>query len=253
MGLIMVTLNSTNTFLLKQSLNRIPHLNLTAYLNPPVNTIISEIDTHNVSFRPLDPYGMTDTRLSSYLESTFKVSHLILPPEKGIFELPDSKIISRPSDASHTQNSTIVQNARKAMPKTLKWISEFCCDPHEVLLSSLGEDGDLFWHSHDHINEITGYSQSQHQFAFIHIPLITSLEVKFGVRQLRGREPGTYWKHYANGEAWVFNSHFFHNAFNESKRIRLHLIVVAPVEDIQLNPILCRALREYDGPLMALE
>jgi hypothetical protein len=59
-----------------------------------------------------------------------------------------------------------------------------------------------------------------------------------------------YKQHYALGEVWILNGHYYHNVFNGGNTDRDHIYLHASMYDEKLKPIIEKALNNYSDVLI---
>jgi hypothetical protein len=206
-------------------LDRIPHLNLTDRLRPPMAQLSADFDAVRSKFRP---YSFDETVIleseanaPSTLSSTYQVIDVLGWSEQSI------ELESR-------------------LSATTSWIKSFTEGPVKARITREEAGSGGAWHKH--YSEEPGAASSRN--VFLHVPLMTDENVIFGIRNQPGLTPDTFWQHYAAGEAWIFNSGGFHTVQNKGKVDRCHLYIVISADDPVFKDVLADAQRSYYGPVI---
>lgn len=255
---------------LSDRLNRIPHLNLTKYLEEvPLESMLKEL----FQFKKEDYYpyitGNKDPNIAKHMAENWHAFLLIDTCKSGRHNVDYITTTNNFDKLEYHQdeNGNYVYKPTDVgvlLPDTIKYLYDITSTPEKTRMSMIMPNGgNATWHSHKLLAE-----KGDERFAIsdreklskgiitpvIHIPLITNKDVWMGISENNPRvypETEKVWQHYHPGEVWLFNSYYFHNAVNNGKNPRIHIMMYVPIDDEKLFPILEKAAWEYKGKLLS--
>ena len=255
---------------LSQKINRIPHLNLTKYLpEVPLESMMREL----FQFRDTDfyPYisGNTDPKIVEHMAKNWHAFLLIDTCKSGRHNIDyitttnnyDRLEYHTDSNGDYIYKPTDVG---QMLPDTLSYLYNIAESPEKTRMSKImPEGGNATWHSHKLLADSGDkrFSISDRDnlangiiTPVIQIPLITNKDVWMGVCEkypYKEADVKKYWQHYYPGEVWLFNSYYFHNAVNNGKNPRIHIMMYVPLTDSKMFNAIKQAADEYTGPLLS--
>jgi hypothetical protein len=255
---------------LSNKLNRIPHLNLTKYLNEvPIEAMLREL----FQFQESDfyPYitGNTNPDIAKHMAENWHAFCMIDTCKSGRHNIDYITTTNNFDKLEYHQDESGKYVYRPTdigleLPSTLEYLYSIAGSPEKTRMSKIMPNGgNATWHSHKLLAEkgddrfdIGNREMLAHGIItpVIHIPLITNKDVWMGISERHPKaDPNInkFWKHYNPGEVWLFNSYYFHNAVNNGKNSRVHIMMYVPINDPLLMPILEKAVAEYQGPLLS--
>ena len=197
-------------------LSRIPHLEVTTFIRPPIEELLSE-------------FAAVDDMFERYVFDDEEVS----TPAGAI----EPSITYQVIDVVGWPRSNRV---RSLVPKTIAWIESICETSPKARFTSVAPGSDTSWHRH---------AQGSEPVFFLHVPLRTNAGVRFGVRNTLS-DQNVFWQHYDVGEAWLFNSTHLHLVENRGVTNRYHLYAAIPVNDARFRALVQGAIVNYSGPLL---
>jgi len=243
-----------------EALNQIPHLNLTPYLpEVPLRSMLKDLFQFDDS--EFFPYitGNTNPELQKTMANNWKAMCIIDTCTSGRHNI----------DYMTTQNNYDKLEFRfdgegnpvyaptdvgDLVPAMIDYIYSISTKPGKTRISRImPHGGNATWHSHrlladDGDKRFT--SKDLYITPVVHIPLITNKNVWMGVSETsppRDKDAVKHWKHYHPGEVWLFNSYYFHNAFNGGTTYRDHIMMYMPLDDEKMFPIFKQAINDYKG------
>ena len=247
---------------------QIPHLNLTPYLpKVPLKDMLKDLN----QFNDTDYFSYkTATKNKQFLEflgKNWKGMCLIDSTEDGRQhnDYYTSKVNADILKHNFKDDKVIFQptNVGKLCPHMTKYCYDVAKRPQRTRLSRLVVNGNFHWHSHKVLAEaatadkrFTNKTGKYEKTLIIHIVLKTNDKCWMGVSNqhpMGGHPFEIYKQHYGLGEVWILNGHYYHNVFNSGTTTREHIMLYANIDDEKLNPILEKAIDEYDGPIIADE
>lgn len=254
---------------LSNKLNLIPHLNLTKYLDEvPLELLLRDL------FRFTDsdffPYitGNPNPKLAEHMANNWHAFCIIDTCKSGRHNIDYITTTNNFEKLEYHQddNGNYIYKPTDVgleIPSTTNYLYTIAESPEKTRMSKIMPNGgNATWHSHKLLAE---KGDSRFNIAdrerlvaniitpVIHIPLITNKDVWMGVcEEHPAIHPSTkkIWRHYNPGEVWLFNSYYFHNAVNNGKHPRIHIMMYVPIDDPKLMPVLEKAVEEYTGPFM---
>jgi hypothetical protein len=259
-----------NLIALSNKLNLIPHLNLTKYLDEvPLELLLKDLFTFKTE--EFYPYitGNSNAKIADHMADNWHAFCIIDTCKSGKHNIDyitttnnfdklefhqdeSGHFIYRPTDVG------------ESIPNTIRYLYSIAESPEKTRMSKIMPNGgNATWHSHklladkgdDRFNIGNKERLASNIITpVIHIPLITNKDVWMGISEEHpGINPNTnkIWRHYNPGEVWLFNSYYFHNAVNNGKNPRFHIMMYVPIDDPMLMPILEQAVEEYTGPLLS--
>jgi hypothetical protein len=255
---------------LSNKLNLIPHLNLTKYLDEvPLELLLK--DLFKFETNDFYPYitGNSDPRIAKHMANNWHAFCMIDTCKSGKHNIDYITTTNNFNKLEFHQDEVgnfiyKPTDIGELVPNTIDYLYSFIESPEKTRMSKIMPNGgNATWHSHKLLAE-KGDSrfnigdrerlEANIITPVIHIPLITNKDSWMGVCEDHpGVNPNTnkIWKHYNPGEVWLFNSYYFHNAVNNGKNSRTHIMMYAPIDDLKLMPILEKAVAEYSGPLLS--
>lgn len=254
----------------ENSLNKIPHLNLTAFLPTlPLREIQQEVSSNIEKLCEFDyatPYEQTRKNLAatwhgfSLIDITEDGQHMIDYYSTG---LNNPKVKAKGIEIDESGYAkTRVTNIGQLMPITVGYIQSFLKEPGRCRISRLKSGKIIHYHSHyvKATENKTKIAKSNLNRATIHIPLTTNDNCNFLVTKMpQDNKSAADWfkakekefkQHYAPGEIWMFNSYHYHRAENFGAEDRDHVLIYFDYMDEKIRPFLEAGINSYNGPLI---
>lgn len=247
---------------LNKKLNYIPHLNITKYLpTVPIKLMLKNL--FQFDDEDFYPYitSLKDEKIAEHMANNWKGMCIIDSCKSG-----KHNIDYLCGDTNYEKLEFVFDDAGNPVyaptdvgnivPDIIKYLYTISEKPGKTRISRMvANGGHPTWHSHRLLAN-TGDEKfvSKELLKYVlHIPLITNYKAIMGVATESpafNPEIKRYWQKYQPGEVWIFNSYWYHNAFNMGEQDRDHIMMYVNVDDLKLMPILEKAVSEYVGPII---
>jgi len=247
---------------LNDQLNYIPHLNITKFLpTVPIRDFLK--DLLQFSDNDFYPYitSLENEEIAKYMADNWKGMCIIDSCTTGTHNIDYlcgdknfEKLEFRFDENGNPKYAPT--DVGEKVPNITKYLYEISENPGKTRISRMvANGGNPTWHSHRLLaNDGDDKFTSKELLKYVlHIPMITNYKTVFGVATKSPAEyPDIkrYWQRYQTGEVWIFNSYWYHSAFNMGEYHRDHVMMYINVDDAKLMPILEQAVKEYRGPFI---
>lgn len=248
------------------ALNQIPHLNLTPYLpEVPLRDLLKDLfQFDDTEFMPYIT-GNKNKDLQKHMASNWQalcINDTCTTGRHNIDYMTTGNNYEKLEFRFDGEGKPVYAptDVGELVPSMIDYIYTISSKPGKTRISRIMPNGgNATWHSHrllanDGDKRFT--STEQYITPVVHIPLITNKDCWMGVSETSPpRDPKAvkHWRHYHPGEVWVFNSYYFHNAFNNGKTYRDHIMMYMPLDDEKMFPIFKKAVQEYKGVKLTAE
>lgn len=246
-----------------RTLEKIPHLNLTNFVDPvPINKLLNELDQFNSN--DFYPYltGNSNKELADYMAKNWHGFCIIDACQEGRHNIDYmttennfDKLTFRFDDLGNKIYAAT--DVGQLMPETVKYLYTITPDPGKTRLSRIkANGGNATWHSHRLLadgGDRRFTSGQDYITPVLHIPLRTNERVHFGVSEknpAKTKDYEIYWQQYKLGEVWLFNSYYYHNVYNMGEFDRDHIMMYTPLNNKHYLSIIENALKDYSGPVI---
>lgn len=245
---------------LNQKMNYIPHLNLTKYL-PTVPLKKMLIDLFQFSDTDFYPYitGFESEQAREHMANNWKGMCIIDASVSGRHNIDYLCTENNFNDLEFRfdrQGNPIYAptDVGELVPSITNFLYQIAAAPGKTRISRMvSNGGNPSWHSHRLLaNRGDEKFVSKDLLKYVlHIPLITNHKTAFGIatkNPMTNPDIKRYWQKYQAGEVWIFNSYWYHNAFNMGEYHRDHIMMYVNTDDEKLIPVIEKAVEEYSGP-----
>jgi hypothetical protein len=245
---------------LNDKMNNIPHLNLTKFL-PTVPLKNMLIDLFQFSDSDFYPYitGFENEQAREHMATNWKGMCIIDTSISGRHNIDylctDNNYNSLEFRFDKEGNPIYAPtDVGELCPNIVEYLYQIAESPGKTRISRMvANGGNPSWHSHRLLaNGGDEKFVSKDLLKYVlHIPLITNHKTAFGVatkNPINYTDIKRYWQRYQAGEIWIFNSYWYHNAFNMGEYHRDHIMMYVKTDDEKLVPIIEKAVEEYTGP-----
>jgi hypothetical protein len=256
-----------------ESINKIPHLNLTDYLPPvPVEDMIKEMWENVSNIKPFEYSRNVSTKGRTYLEDHWQGFSIIDITERG-----DHMLDYYTSNITHQRTKELgielgedgfaifkITDIGRRTPIS----TTYCKDLFEQLwrcrISRVRPNGVIQYHCHElkrHRNPDKLIPDTAWT-GILHIPLITNSNCKFWITENKNQSrehaddfgiftnQKEYSQQYNVGEIWMFNNYHYHKAENLGTSDRYHMLIYFDYMDKKIRPIIEQAILNYSGPIV---
>lgn len=247
---------------LNLKLNYIPHLNITKYLpEVPLRSLIKDLFIFDDS--DFYPYitSLDNEKIAEHMANNWKGMCIIDSCKSGkhnIDYLCGDTNFEKLEFVFDEEGNPLYQptDVGQLVPNIIDYLYLIADAPGKTRISRMVPNGgNPTWHSHRLLaNKGDDKFTSKELLKYVlHVPLISNYRSIMGVApKMPVDNPNVrkYWQKYTPGEVWIFNSYWYHNAFNMGENHRDHVMVYVNVDDKKLMPVLEKAVSEYTGPLI---
>jgi len=256
------------------SINQVPHLNLTAYLpEVPLEEMIKEMWANVGNIRPFEYSRNASYRGRKYLEDHWQGFSLIDITDRG-----DHMLDYYTSNLTHERANELgitigedgyavfkVTDIGSRMPVSTQYCKSLFKDLWRSRISRVCPGGVIQYHCHElkrHRNADKIIPDSAWTGIF-HIPLVTNPGCRFWVTENQNTSNAhaddfgiftnqeEFEQIYSPGEIWMFNNFHYHKAENLGLTDRYHMLIYFDYMDPKIRPVIEKAILEYSGPIVA--